>query len=81
MIQITREGKTVKIQAKYGINGWYSEFVNTANCELDAILRERKLRENLFNTIEGIRRDAYEAGWKDKSDKKKAKQNWFSGNM
>ncbi|MFZ1301001.1 MAG: hypothetical protein WAQ27_00240 [Candidatus Microsaccharimonas sp.] len=81
MITITREGKAVKIKAEYGIEGWYSNFENTANSELDAILRHRKLSDNLWNLVSEIRREAYELGWKEKTAKKTKKRDWFNGNI
>ena len=81
MITIKREENKIKVIIKYGIDSWYSELTIHEDYELNAILKERQLNNHLYETIEKIRRDAYNLGWKDKASKKNKKRTWFSGNI
>lgn len=80
MIQISSNGSKVVVKLETGI-GWSCELDYNNFNEMNAVLLENQLNKKLNQRIEQIRREAYEAGWKDKSDKKRGKRTWFNGNI
>lgn len=77
MVKIDRNNKELIIKLDTKV-GYEVLFRRSSDHELDAILLKMRL-EKLFNDrIQQIKREAYEAGWKDKSGHK-AKRTWFSG--
>jgi len=80
MIQISNYKATVNIRLIMSI-GWHIEIPYQRNTEMDAILLRNQLQSDLSNKIEKIRRDAYNAGWKEAKSKKTRKRDWFNGNI
>jgi hypothetical protein len=79
MINIHAEGKKLKVSIsyKYPVSNWQTTFSIDESSELHSKLMAENLNNHLRETIEEIRRQEYEEGWKDAKSKKK-KKIWFS---
>jgi hypothetical protein len=79
MIKIFADGNKVIVQTeyKYPGNGYYTNFDVDAGNKLDAQLRAENLNDHLAQSIQRIRKEEYNRGWKDAKSKKK-KEDWFS---
>lgn len=81
MLSIRREGDKVIVKLEYDIPGFGQSFCFTDNCVCNAELSLQSLKRKIESTLKEIREEAYNNGWKDKSDKKHAKETWFSGSF
>lgn len=80
MFTFERDGTSLKLQVEaktYIAKRWYS-FSWQCTDEIYADLLVKNFQEHLSNRLQGIRRSAYEEGWKDAKAKKK-KETWFAG--
>lgn len=80
MITINKEKEKVILNVSMSI-GWNIDFTVTRHGEMDAILLRNQIQDDLCKTIEQIRREAYELGWKHAKSKKTPKKDWFNGNI
>lgn len=82
MITFSTEGASLTIKIDTGIPSQSSAWTITskygAEHEIYAKLLRDKLHQKLYDQIEAIRKNAYEAGYNDKT-KRKTKKDWFSG--
>lgn len=78
MIQFTREGTKVRIEISS--NALSKSFLFYHECGQDhfASLMDDSYQERMSQSLERIRREAYNQGWKDAKAKVK-KESWFSG--
>jgi len=79
MIEFIKDGEEVlvKVNTSSSIN-WHIKAKFNCNSELYAALLRQELHSHLNNTLERIRKQAYEQGWKDAKARTK-KETWFSG--
>ncbi len=82
MIEIGNSGKTVKINIKgqYPVQNYSLNFEYDCPDEFYAKLVAHNLMEALRYRIESVRKQEYEAGWKDAKSKKE-KRKWFFNSL
>lgn len=79
MITITVENRTqVTLSVTELHTGTTFPFRFDAGTEWAAALLAYELRHDLWNALVGIRREAYQAGWKD-AKAHAVKETWFTG--
>lgn len=80
MIKIERHEKQVRVKIEHGAYYDSEEIWLYWNCndELFAQLLTRQIYKKLDETIQKIRKEEYEQGWKDAKGKKKKQLEWFS---
>lgn len=78
MISFKRDVNRVYATVVCSPIGHSFDFEWSAGYEWAAKFLHRALSDALYSNLERIRRDAYEAGWKDAKGKK-TKATWFSG--
>jgi hypothetical protein len=78
MITISKDEKRVKVAIKTGLYQSSSEVWLYWNCESEmfAELLAKQLRTHIEQTVEAIRKQEYERGWKDKT-KRRQKSTFF----
>ncbi|MEK6878332.1 MAG: hypothetical protein AABY22_01920 [Nanoarchaeota archaeon] len=77
MITIIRNKNEVNIEVSSSIN-WTFTFKTTCSDEAYATFLEKDISNKLYETLQEIRKKAYNEGWSDKS-KKEIKKTWFGG--
>lgn len=77
MLEFKREGSTIQVKVDTSINWHFTPVIN-CNSEPYAILLSQNFRDNLYNELTRIRREAYLDGWNDKQ-KRKPKKSWWKG--
>lgn len=79
MIYIERYEEKVRVKIDTGLNTTSGQIWLYWNCnsEMYAELLSRHINKRLDETIQAIRKEEYERGWKD-AKAKKSKANWFS---
>lgn len=79
MITFTTDETKVKasVTSSLGFSFFFSH--DTGNKAYAALVQERLWREFIAKVSE-VRQEAYNKGWKDKTQRK-PKQNWFPGNL
>lgn len=81
MVTVHRSDKTVFVNISLGSIGWNIDFSNTRSTEFDAVLLEKKIKEDMEEFISRLRKHYYNDGWNDKSSKRKPKKEYFSGQL
>ncbi len=80
VVSAHREGPVVVLKA-YGsgaaVGQWWKMSFD-CNAEWAAILLTETIRNRMGDTVEAIRRDAYNAGWRDAKSHKASKRTFFS---
>ncbi len=80
MINISRHEDKVKLTIEHGLsshpNGSLLLYWNTGDAKYAELL-SNKLQQKLWDTVEAVRKEEYERGWKD-AKAKKAKTTWFA---
>jgi hypothetical protein len=79
MFNIERKDDKIKVTLSTSI-GWSFTFTESFGSEPYAILLTQNFKNKFHDTISKIRRDAYNQGWEDKQKRRK-KEDWFSGNI
>jgi len=77
MLTITNDACYVNLHFTLSI-GYVVDFSISNHTRMNAELLQREMNETLQNTIERIRKEAYEQGWKDAKSRKVAKKTTFS---
>jgi hypothetical protein len=79
MIDISIEGKVIKVFIDSGISVKENQYVfkHECRCEADALIIRHHLAGMVENEIECARRKAYNQGWDD-AKKKRKKEKFFS---
>jgi hypothetical protein len=81
MISFSREENKVTIKIKHGLfyNGDYFSLPIQQSYEYQAELLRRQLENHLNDQLKRIKREAYNEGWKDKSAKRKKRDEFYGG--
>lgn len=79
MINFSNQGKHVLLSCRLTI-AYTVNFLMERACEMDAVLLQKQLQSDLEKRIEKIRKESYEAGFKD-AKAKRVKRSWFNGNI
>ena len=81
-IEFNAEGEKVSVKINHGgdVSGYYTELTWDFGSKFTASMAAAHARRDLRNTIERIKRQAYEQGYADKT-KRRPKQDYFSGEM
>ena len=78
---LERSGTVVSVAVKVRDTGdRVFRFAFDAGTEWAAVLLHNAIQQQLVKAMETARRDAYEAGWKDRAGKK-TKRTWFWGRL
>jgi hypothetical protein len=80
MLHVYRNKDSIKLDLNYDID-FYHTFENKRTSECEAELCVQSFNRKIKSTLKKIREEAYNQGWKDKSDKKGSKETWFSGSF
>lgn len=79
MVVVKRDNNKVSIKVMMS-TGWEFSFTHTCSDDAYAAFLERDLDHRLGRLMEGVREQAYNEGWSDKT-KKNVKKRWFSQNL
>ena len=80
-INFERDGTKVVAKVVIDVPTWDARvFSCTFECSNEAYagLLTEAMRNQLEKELKAIRQNEYEAGWKDKSTRKRPKKNWFA---
>lgn len=82
MIRFEQKDSTIRVHVtgKHPATEWAWPFECSVSSAQYATLLFHNLRDSLYERVEAIRRNAYEAGYNDRKKRKPART-WFSGSI